>query len=185
MSFLLALIFSLSSNLDNFVIGLTYGVKNERIPLKANAIIAFITAFITYISMLGGKLITQLIPNHVSNELGSVIFILMGCWFIGSDLIKKQQQQQQKKHTVLNFKGAVMLGLLLSINNIGVGILGSITKLNITLVVMLTFVTGMFLTYAGNHIGHSVIGNIVGKYNDLISGSLLILLGVLSLMFKF
>lgn len=185
MSFLLALIFSLSSNLDNFVIGLTYGVKNERIPLKANAIIAFITAFITFLSMLGGKLITQLIPNHVSNELGSVIFILMGCWFIGSDLIKKQQQQQQKKHTVLNFKGAVMLGLLLSINNIGVGILGSITKLNITLVVTLTFVTGMFLTYAGNHIGHSVIGNIVGKYNDLISGSLLILLGILSLMFNF
>ena len=185
MSFLLALIFSLSSNLDNFVIGLTYGVKNERIPLKANAIIAFITAFITFLSMLGGKLITQLIPNHVSNELGSVIFILMGCWFIGSDLIKKQQQQQQKKHTVLNFKGAVMLGLLLSINNIGVGILGSITKLNITLVVTLTFVTGMFLTYAGNHIGHSVIGNIVGKYNNLISGSLLILLGILSLMFNF
>jgi putative Mn2+ efflux pump MntP len=184
-SFLLALIFSLSSNLDNFVIGLTYGVKNERIPLKANAIIAFITAFITFLSMLGGKLITQLIPNHVSNELGSVIFILMGCWFIGSDLIKKQQQQQQKQHTVLNFKGAVMLGLLLSINNIGVGILGSITKLNITLVVTLTFVTGMFLTYAGNHIGHSVIGNIVGKYNDLISGSLLILLGILSLMFNF
>ncbi|MCD9475249.1 manganese efflux pump MntP family protein [Photobacterium phosphoreum] len=185
MSFLLALIFSLSSNLDNFVIGLTYGVKNERIPLKANAIIAFITAFITFLSMLGGKLITQLIPNHVSNELGSVIFILMGCWFIGSDLIKKQQQQQQKQHTVLNFKGAVMLGLLLSINNIGVGILGSITKLNITLVVTLTFVTGMFLTYAGNHIGHSVIGNIVGKYNNLISGSLLILLGILSLMFNF
>nr|WP_268842470.1 manganese efflux pump [Photobacterium phosphoreum] len=109
----------------------------------------------------------------------------MGCWFIGSDLIKKQQQQQQKQHTVLNFKGAVMLGLLLSINNIGVGILGSITKLNITLVVTLTFVTGMFLTYAGNHIGHSVIGNIVGKYNNLISGSLLILLGILSLMFNF
>ncbi|WP_235860457.1 manganese efflux pump [Photobacterium phosphoreum] len=100
MSFLLALIFSLSSNLDNFVIGLTYGVKNERIPLKANAIIAFITAFITYISMLGGKLITQLIPNHVSNELGSVIFILMGCWFIGSDLIKKTATTTAKKNTL-------------------------------------------------------------------------------------
>ncbi|MEC6830593.1 manganese efflux pump [Photobacterium toruni] len=186
MSFLLALIFSLSSNLDNFVIGLSYGVKNERIPFTANAIIAFITALITFISMLGGKLITQLIPNYVSNELGSVIFILMGAWFIGCDLLKKQQQQQQQKQrTVLNFKGAVMLGLLLSINNVGVGILGSITHLDITLVVMLTFTTGMFLTYVGNHIGHSVIGNIVGKYNDLISGSLLILLGILSLLFKF
>ncbi|KJG12452.1 manganese efflux pump MntP [Photobacterium iliopiscarium] len=183
MSFLLALIFSLSSNLDNFVIGLSYGVKNEKIPLTANAIIAFITALITFISMLGGKLVTQLIPNYVSNELGSVIFILMGGWFIGSDLLKKQQQQKQ--HTVLNFKGAVMLGLLLSINNIGVGILGSITHLDITLVVTLTFITGMFLTYAGNHIGHSTIGNIVGKYNDLISGSLLIMLGMLSLLFKF
>ncbi|PTB31015.1 manganese efflux pump MntP family protein [Photobacterium phosphoreum] len=184
MSFLLALIFTLASNLDNFVIGLTYGVRNEKIPLSANVIIAFITSFVTLISMLGGKLITQLIPNHVSNELGSVIFILMGCWFIGSEILR-QQQQQQKQHTVLNFKGAVMLGLLLSINNIGVGILGSITQLNITLVITLTFTTGMFLTYVGNHIGHSVIGNIVGKYNDLISGSLLLLLGVLSLLFKF
>nr|WP_268833333.1 manganese efflux pump [Photobacterium carnosum] len=183
-SFLLALIFSLSSNLDNFVIGLSYGVKNERIPLTANGIIAFITAFITFISMLGGKLVTQLIPNYVSNELGSAIFILMGSWFIGSDLLKKKKQQQ-KQRTALNFKGAVMLGLLLSINNIGVGILGSITHLDITLVVTLTFITGMFLTYAGNHIGHSVIGNIVGKYNDLISGSLLIILGILSLLFKF
>ncbi|WP_279152352.1 manganese efflux pump MntP family protein [Photobacterium iliopiscarium] len=188
MSFLLALIFSLSSNLDNFVIGLSYGVKNERISLTANGIIAFITAFITFISMLGGKLITHIIPNYVSNELGSAIFILMGSWFIGSDLLQKkkqQQKQQQKQRTVLNFKGAVMLGLLLSINNIGVGILGSITHLDITLVVTLTFITGIFLTYAGNHIGHSVIGNIVGKYNNLISGSLLIILGILSLLFKF
>ncbi|WP_305809941.1 manganese efflux pump [Photobacterium kishitanii] len=78
MSFLLALIFSLSSNLDNFVIGLTYGVKNERIPLVSNAIIAFITALVTYASMLGGQLVTQLIPHKVSNELGSVIFYFNG-----------------------------------------------------------------------------------------------------------
>ncbi|WP_305809940.1 hypothetical protein [Photobacterium kishitanii] len=78
-----------------------------------------------------------------------------------------------------------MLGLLLSINNIGVGILGSITHLNIYLVVALTFITGMMLTYAGNNIGDSIIGKLVGKYNDLISGGLLILLGVLSLFFSF
>ncbi|PST94204.1 hypothetical protein C9I86_02285 [Photobacterium sp. NCIMB 13483] len=185
MSFLLALIFSLSSNLDNFVIGLTYGVKNERIPLVSNAIIAFITALVTFISMLGGQLVTQLIPHQVSNELGSVIFILMGTWFICADMLKKQQQKEEKQSTVLNFKGAVMLGLLLSINNIGVGILGSITHLSIYLVVALTFITGMMLTYAGNNIGDSVIGKMVGKYNDLISGGLLILLGILSLFFSF
>lgn len=185
MSFLLALIFSLSSNLDNFVIGLTYGVKNERIPLVSNAIIAFITSVVTLISMLGGQLVTQLVPHKVSNELGSIIFMLMGTWFICADMLKKQQQKQEKKSTALNFKAAVMLGLLLSINNIGVGILGSITHLNIYLVVALTFITGMILTYAGNHIGDSVIGKMVGKYNDLISGGLLILLGVLSLLFSF
>ena len=91
MSFLLALLFTLSSNLDNFVMGLTYGVKNEDIPLSSNIIISFITTFATYLSMLFGQLITHLVPHKFSNELGSVIFILMGAWFIGSDLFKNNK----------------------------------------------------------------------------------------------
>ena len=184
MSFLLALLFTLSSNLDNFVMGLTYGVKNEDIPLSSNIIISFITTFVTYLSMLFGQLITHLVPHKFSNELGSVIFILMGAWFIGSDLLKKQQIAQEK-HRDLSIKGAIILGFLLSINNIGVGILGSITQLNIMFVVTLTFITGVGLTYAGNNLGDHVIGKVIGKYNDIISGTLLIGLGVLSLLFTF
>ncbi|EAR54195.1 Uncharacterized membrane protein [Photobacterium sp. SKA34] len=184
MSFLLALLFTLSSNLDNFVMGLTYGVKNEDIPLSSNIIISCITTFVTYLSMLFGQLITHLVPNKFSNELGSVIFILMGAWFIGLDLLKKQQIAKEKRHD-LSIKGAIILGVLLSINNIGVGILGSITQLNIMLVVTLTFITGVWLTYAGNNLGDHVIGKVIGKYNDIISGTLLIGLGVLSLIFTF
>ncbi|PSV35495.1 manganese efflux pump [Photobacterium sp. GB-210] len=184
MSFLLALLFTLSSNLDNFVIGLTYGVKSVDIPLSSNMIISFITTFITYLSMLFGQLITHLVPHKFSNELGSIIFILMGAWFIGSNFVKKQQIEQEKPRD-LSIKGAVILGFLLSINNIGVGILGSITHLNIMLVVALTFITGVGLTYAGNNLGNYVIGKVIGKYNDIISGTLLIGLGVLSLLFTF
>lgn len=52
-------------------------------------------------------------------------------------------------------------------------------------VVTLTFITGVGLTYAGNNLGDHVIGKIIGKYNDIISGTLLIGLGVLSLLFTF
>ncbi len=49
MPFILALLFSLSSNLDNFVIGFSYGVQNKRIALVPNMIIAPITAVVTYL----------------------------------------------------------------------------------------------------------------------------------------
>ncbi|WP_238055929.1 hypothetical protein [Photobacterium damselae] len=72
---------------------------------------------------------------------------------------------------------------MLSINNIGVGILGSVSRLNITLITILTFITSILLIYLGNHLGNHIIGRLLGRYNDLVSGLLLVILGLLSFIY--
>jgi len=48
--FISALTFSLSSNLDNMVIGIAYGINKVRIGIISNLIIAFITSTGTFLS---------------------------------------------------------------------------------------------------------------------------------------
>lgn len=43
-----ALLFSLSSNLDNLVIGIAYGIKKIRIDTTANLIVALVTSTGTF-----------------------------------------------------------------------------------------------------------------------------------------
>lgn len=94
--------------------------------------------------------------------------------------IKKDSKNDTKE---LGIKGAIILGILLSINNIGVGILGSVSRLNITLITVLTFITSILLIYLGNHLGNHIIGRLLGRYNDLVSGLLLVILGLLSFIY--
>lgn len=182
MPFILALLFSLSSNLDNFVIGFSYGVQNKRIALVPNIIIALITAVVTYLSMVLGQWLTHLISHQESSDIGSIVFIGLGLWSIGNSFSnnKKTRHDDTKE---LGIKAAIGLGVLLSINNIGVGILGSVSRLNINLITILTFITSILLTYLGNHLGNNVIGKWLGKYNDLVSGLLLVILGLLSFFY--
>ncbi|ENX3947087.1 TPA: manganese efflux pump [Photobacterium damselae] len=182
MTFLLALLFSLSSNLDNFVIGFSYGVKHKQISLLSNTIIATITAVVTYLSMILGQWLTHLISHQESSDIGSIIFIGLGIWSIGNSFSNKKKTQKNDTKE-LGIKGAIILGILLSINNIGVGILGSISRLNITLITVLTFITSILLIYLGNHLGNHIIGRLLGRYNDLVSGLLLVILGLLSFIY--
>ncbi len=180
MPFLLAFLFSISSNLDNFVIGVSYGLKEETIGWSSNVIISLITTLITYLSMAFGQYLLHWVPNTLANILGAVIFVAMGIWFILSDVWHHNTDKPDQPDT-MTWQRAIGVGFLLSVNNIGIGILGSVAGLHIITVLWLTFITCLLLTYVGNNIGDHVIGRFIGQYNDRISGGLLILLGIGSL----
>ena len=50
-----ALLFSLSSNLDNIVVGLAFGIKKIHLDAVSNLTVAVITTTGTVIAMLFGK----------------------------------------------------------------------------------------------------------------------------------
>ena len=58
-SFLSAVIFSMSSNLDNFVIGIAFGIKKIKIGFLPNLLIALITVAGTVASMYAGKIVSM------------------------------------------------------------------------------------------------------------------------------
>lgn len=87
------LILSIAANLDNLGAGIAFGLIKKRIPASANVLIALISAILTYLAMVFGKLLELILPPQMINELGAAIIIGVGFWiFFAADFrfIKKQ-----------------------------------------------------------------------------------------------
>lgn len=184
MALISAFIFSLSSNIDNLVIGISYGIKKERISMVSNIIIAIITTIGTYISMEFGKFICRFISNHISNLFGAATLILMGVYFVTQSIIEKEKEKKldDKQAKKMNLKDTLLLGLALASNNLGVGVAASITGLGVKWVVIFTFITSILTLSIGQSLGDHVIGKFIGKYDSLISGILLVILGIIEIL---
>lgn len=195
MQFLSLLLFVISSNLDGFVIGISYGIKQIQIPLRSNILIGVVTACGTLLSMLLGRQITPLIPDWATAAFGSGVLLLMGLFCI-IGFVKKQLQFQKETEwpqknpekfdkncsKEIELLEAVALGAALSLNNIGLGIGGSITGLPVLSTSIGSFCCSLLFLFLGNRIGNGWISKLIGKYAEPISGVIILLLGLWELL---
>lgn len=183
-----ALLFSISANIDAFVVGLSYGIKKQRIPVLTNLLISLITFAGTLLSLWVGLRAAALIPVAVSQIAGSTLLILLGLYYCfkyhlerlckkdkGADSLSAQAK------SVLTGKEAAFLGLTLTVNNAGMGIGASFAGIHFLLTSFLTlFFCGFFLL-TGNRIGSRWAPGALAHRADLLSGVIIIVLGVYEL----
>lgn len=196
-----SLLLALSGNVDNFAVGIAYGVKHLRISVLANLLIAGVSSVGTVISMLAGVAISQVLPNAVANALGSGVLILIGIWGIGETLKTHKQSRKHKqssspdelayttyiddpgrvdidKSRSVELKEAWFLALALTINNLAGGIGGGISGLDIPLTTAFTFSASLLAINGGFWVGDSMSFRLSGFWPGILSGVLLIGLGI-------
>lgn len=145
--FLSALLFSISSNLDNVVVGIAYGIKKINVKILANLIIAFVTSIGTYLSMSVGMYIAKFLPHYLANGLGAAVIIILGLYFVIQSIIKLNKNSKSKElalkdiHDMVEYavkpdldnsgdisiKEALTVAFGLTFNNLGTGVVASIT----------------------------------------------------------
>lgn len=197
-----ALLFSLSSNLDNVVIGIAYGIKKIKLGILANLIIAFVTSTGTFLSMSVGAYISTFLPRSVANILGAGVVIILGIYFVVQSIIKLINNTKSKELALkdiddmieyakksdldsssdINMKEALLIALGLTFNNLGTGVAASITGVNILFTIISTFILSIVTITLGEAIGKCLLGKFLGKYAPLFSGILLIMLGIIEFL---
>jgi putative sporulation protein YtaF len=197
-----ALLFSLSSNLDNVVIGIAYGIKKIKLGMLANLIIAFVTSTGTFLSMSVGAYISTFLPKSVANILGAGVVIILGIYFVVQSIIKLINNTKSKELALkdiddmieyakksdldsssdINTKEALLIALGLTFNNLGTGVAASITGVNILFTIISTFILSIVTITLGEAIGKCLLGKFLGKYAPLFSGILLIMLGIIEFL---
>jgi len=197
MNILSVILFALSSSSDNLIVGLSYGAKKVKINFMNNFIISFISGIGTFIAMLFGKALLQFIPIKCSNIIGSGILIVLGlCLLI--NLLRKGNKDKSdfqlyenalrnpeiidtNNSKTIESKEAIVLGIVLCLNNIGLGIGASITGLNIFLTSISSLIFSMVFIPIGYCIGEKMLSNKLSKYSEIISISIIIILGIYEL----
>ena len=77
-----ALLFAVSTSLDAFLVGISYGLRRIRIPFAHNLIISLTALLGTILSFLMGQFLTPLLPGNVADLAGSAILIAMGAYYL-------------------------------------------------------------------------------------------------------
>ncbi len=175
------LFLAISLSIDSIGIGITYGIKNTKIPFISKVVLFSISLLFTSISIIIGNCITHFISTCTSKLIGAFILILMGIWIIIQMFINKNNYNFDIDNSnTIDLKEALFLGIALSIDSISVSLGSGIAG-------MCSFIFPIFISsflmiflFLGNFIGKKIINirNFPNNLCSIISGIILILIGI-------
>mgnify|MGYP002067126381 CR=1 FL=1 len=80
-------------SLDSFGVGITYGLRQVKIPLLSIVIISVLSGVVIGISMQVGVLLAHFVSPTIASAVGAIILIIMGLWSLGQMLVQKEKDQ--------------------------------------------------------------------------------------------
>ncbi|MGE5627583.1 MAG: sporulation membrane protein YtaF [Solirubrobacterales bacterium] len=201
MNILSIIMFAIASSSDSLIVGLSYGAKKVKINFLNNLFISSISGIGTLIAMLFGKVLLKFIPVQFSNILGSSILILFAVYllfnFISKEIAQKKGIVEYQLYDsalknpeiidtnnskTIEMKESVMLGIVLCLNNIGLGIGASITGLNIIITSVSSLIFSLIFIPAGFYLGENIFTDKLSRYSEIISIIIILLLGIYELL---
>ncbi|ELC8400163.1 MAG: sporulation membrane protein YtaF [Clostridium perfringens] len=200
-SFLSILLFVIAASLDILVVSLAYGLKDIKINFSSTLVIASISALGTFISMILGKFLVDLIPVKLGDIIGGLVLLALGFYSIYSYFKEKKiltshnsennssptfilenpEVADKDKSGNIDFKESLALSLALALNNFGLGIGASISGLNIAFTTISTFIISLIFISLGFYLSKTIKSKNISKNSNLIAGIIIIILSLFTI----
>lgn len=195
--FLYTFFIALTNNFDNIGVRIAYSIRGIRISLPVNLWISVITFIISFSAALSGTIISGLIAKQIASIIAMLLLSGIGLWMILEPYLKKNggvaggPEDKSVCHVLLNprdadmdnskhidFREATLLGIALSINNIGGGVSAGMIGLNSLLVGFLSAALSFLALWAGNYVSGFFIKWKISGRAAFVAGLLLIAIGI-------
>ncbi|NRD77795.1 sporulation membrane protein YtaF [Bacillus sp. BRMEA1] len=203
MHWLTILLIGVAANIDNLGISVSYGLKTTRIPAASNLFIAVISMICAYISITAGEVISNFISLKTANLIGGLLIIFLGgkciteAYFSKASLesgteeaervyadsnfsrvIAHPQLADLNQDKVITLKESILLGLALAMNCLAIGLGAGIAGIPPVLTTLSIGVFSYISIAIGAMIGSRISNNNIAKYSNILSGLLLVMIGV-------
>ena len=196
---------ALAANLDNLGVGIAYGIQDIRISHISNLIIALISFIATWVSAEAGIIISLYLSPQIANVIGAVLLFGVGVWILFQPIITAINNNQPildvqhfgkrfyigpteilsypKRADIDNsrsvdYKEAVILGIALSINALAGGFDAGAVGISSLVEAIFVGIFSFATIIAGYYFGKKYAAEQIGKYATVISGTLLMVIGV-------
>lgn len=165
-------------SLDSFTVGVTYGMKQVKIPFLAVFIIMFCSGLVVVTSMSIGHILRLFISEKMTSFLGGLIFIALGIIVLISlirtssskpttennnyedehlnnikTVLKSPEKADLDKSGSISLSEALLLGIALALDAFGAGIGAALLEFSpMTTTILIALMSGVFL-FSGCQIG--------------------------------
>lgn len=204
-NFLISILISIAANLDNLGVGIAYGIQKIRISYIANFIIAAISLAAAWLSGEIGEAISVYLSPEATSIIGAILLLGVGVWIFTQPIITAIKTNQPiidlqllgeriyiGPTEILNYPEradmdnsqnighweAIVLGTALSINALAGGFDAGAIGISPLLEAVLVGIFSLITIYAGNYFGEKYAAEQLGKYATIVSGTLLMLIGL-------
>jgi putative sporulation protein YtaF len=196
--FLYAFAIALANNVDNIGARIAYSIGGVKISLPINLWITAITFVISFFAAFLGAKLTGSLGAQFASLIAMVILVALGLWMIIDSLLKAKRSRSSARGNSKNilgvllnpekadrdhskhidFKEGTLLGIALSINNIGGGLCAGMMGLNAVFVAFLSAALSFVALWAGNHLAELFIKWKIADKATVVGGVILIAIGI-------
>ncbi|MFP4697805.1 MAG: manganese efflux pump [Eubacteriales bacterium] len=182
--------------IDAFVLSISYEINNIKISKGSQLIISLISVTFLAIAMFLGKVVEDLLFESVSTLLSFVILVGLGSSLIIDGYLKNKKtdlQNDDNKSTlrickvknnvkIIKCREAFCLGVMLSLDSIGVGFGSAMGNVNFILTIFFAFLFNIFSLTSGAILARKIKSTNRRIKPFWISGLILIFLGLSKLI---
>lgn len=170
----------IGSNLDNTGVGIAYGVAGIRFPHRVNLVINVVGFGFALLGGYAGESIGRYITPTDSQLLAGLILCAIGVYTLYSSVLKGYVDKDLNDGTpVPDIRTGFVLGVALSFTNIASSLGATISGVAPDWLVALSIgIWGYLLIWFGAVAGRHFVARFLGKYASLMSGILLIGVGL-------
>lgn len=191
--------------IDSLAIGIAYGMKKIKIPIKSLFLINFICTGILSIAMFLGNTLKNILPGRLPTIISFLILLFIGIYFLLEGIVNFFIQRNKNKFEIkfsnikiiidvvvdctkadINQSGdidlmeAFYLGMALSLDSLGIGFGTAMGSINYMQIIVLSFILNIAIIFIGLKIGEKLVSKSKIGFS-WISGLILIFLAFFKL----
>jgi len=175
-SLLFCILIGISSNFDNVGIGLSYGVRHARIPWLFCSLTALTSFTACILGSVTGWRITHLMSATTCSLLGSSIMVCIGLWTVIQTMISKTDDPDTA--ITIGFSELMFMALAQGLTDLSIGFGAGFAKLNVLSIALSVGAFSFLFLLIPARLGMRLVSNKLGKSATLLSGLLLIVVGL-------
>jgi len=184
-TFITIFILALTLSVDDFSVGVAYGLFKTRMSFKTLIIIVLGSATSTYGIMLLGSFIFTSLPNYITTWLSAIILGSIGCKMLYTGWKSKDDNIELIKENVrlISFRENYLVGLGLGVDDFAQALGLSLAGFPIILTVFLLEISEMTMLLVGNSLALKGLSKKVNGKLTIIPGIVLLLVAAYQIFF--
>jgi putative sporulation protein YtaF len=193
---------AIATSLDSLGVGVAYGLSGTRVRFAAHTAISTVMMAITWTSVALGNQLSRCLPEFGAHLLSALFFVGVGIWTLAPMFRRRPRKEDnvasdlpdhtptltqvldnplladQDASREIDIHEALLLGVALSLNNIGGGVSAGLIRLSPFWMAFWSVFFNIVCLTGGHLLGNRLSRSRLSVYAQALSGVLMVVIGL-------